>query len=124
MNILKGKRRGRDNIYNESLFSSLTELVPKVPGFTTLRMKGVYRKRYIVEQLISKAKNSMGDRDRTKDFHVASLYVLARFVLLSLALLEELLILWLKLWLFFQQAQCYLTDGRFVSIYILSRQEA
>ena len=42
-------------------------------------------------------KNTVGDRDKVEDFHVASLYVLARFVIYNLALLEELLLLRLKL---------------------------
>ncbi|MEJ5274130.1 MAG: transposase, partial [Spirochaetota bacterium] len=61
------------------------------------RRRKVYRKRYMVEQMIAKAKNIMGDRDRVRDFHMASLYVLARFVILNLALLVKLFILWLKL---------------------------
>ncbi len=60
--------------------------------------KKIYRKRRgYVEQSIGKAKNSMGDRDWTKDFHTASLYVLGRFVVLNLALLAELLLLLLRL---------------------------
>jgi len=62
-----------------------------------LRRKVYKKNRGFVEQCIGKAKNSMGDRDWTKDFHTASLYVLGRFVLLNLALLAELLLLWLKL---------------------------
>jgi len=64
----------------------------------------VYRKnRYRVEQIIGKAKNGMGDRDWTKDFHTAGSYVLARFVILNLALLLELLLLSLFLLRFFKQ---------------------
>ena len=33
-------------------------------------------------------KNTMGDRDKVEDFHVASLYVLGRFVIYNFALLE------------------------------------
>ena len=61
-----------------------------------LRRK-VYRKRGNVERKIGVVKNTMGDRDEVKDFHIASLYVLGRFVIYNLALLEELLLLWLKL---------------------------
>ncbi len=62
-----------------------------------LRRK-VYRKRWRVgEWPTGTVKNTTGDRDNVKDFHVASLYVLGRFVIYNLALLEELLLLWLKL---------------------------
>ena len=39
----------------------------------------------------------MDDRDRAKYLHMASLYVIARFVIYNLALPEELLLLWLNL---------------------------
>ncbi len=57
----------------------------------------VYKKRSSVESPIGIVKNTMGDRDRTKYLHMVSLYVIARFVIYNLALLEELLLLWLKL---------------------------
>jgi hypothetical protein len=47
------------------------------------------RNRYKVEQVIGIVKSRFGDRDKTKDFHVASLYVLARFVLYNLIILVE-----------------------------------
>ena len=58
----------------------------------------VYRRnRFRVEQVIGIVKNVMGDRDWTKDFYVASLYVLGRFAIYNLALLEELLLLLFRL---------------------------
>ncbi len=51
------------------------------------------RNRYRVEQVIGIVKNKFGDRDMTKDFHVASLYVLGRFVLYNLMLLLGVLLL-------------------------------
>ncbi len=51
------------------------------------------RNRYRVEQVIGIGKNKFGDRDMTKDFHVASLYVLGRFVLYNLMLLLGVLLL-------------------------------
>ncbi len=52
----------------------------------------VYKKnRYRIEQVIGIVKNRFGDRVR--DFHTASLYVLARFALYNLILLYKLLLL-------------------------------
>ena len=54
----------------------------------------LYRKhRASIERIIGMVKNAYGDRDWVKDFHVASLYVLAKFALYNLALLIELLLL-------------------------------
>ncbi|ADO44939.1 transposase IS4 family protein [Hydrogenobacter thermophilus TK-6] len=62
------------------------------------RMRKVYKKyRYRVEQFFGTIKNLFGDRDRVCDFHIASLYVLGRFVLYNLMVLAELLLLSLKL---------------------------
>ena len=61
-----------------------------------LRRK-VYKKRSHVERVIGIVKETMGDRDRTEDMYVASLYVLGRFVIYNLALLEELLLLLFRL---------------------------
>jgi len=62
------------------------------------RKRKVYRKnRYRVEQVIGIVKNRFGDRDCVRDFHTASLYVLARFALYNLILLYRLLLLCLNL---------------------------
>ncbi len=55
------------------------------------------KNRFRVEQVIGIVKNRFGDRDCVRDFHVASLYVLARFALYNLILLYKLLLLWLNL---------------------------
>ena len=46
-----------------------------------------------MEQVIGIVKNRFGDRDRVRDFHTASLYVLARFALYNLILLYKFLLL-------------------------------
>jgi hypothetical protein len=58
-----------------------------------MRRREIYkRNRYKVEQVIGIVKSRFGDRDKTKDFHVASLYFLARFVLYNLIIpLERIL---------------------------------
>ncbi len=62
------------------------------------RKRKVYRRnRFRVEQVIGIVKNRFGDRDRVRDFHTASLYVLARFALYNLLLLYKLLLLCLNL---------------------------
>ena len=54
----------------------------------------LYRKhRGSIERVIGMVKNAYGDRDWVKDFHVASLYVLAKFVLYNLALFFEVFLL-------------------------------
>ncbi len=50
-----------------------------------------------MEQVIGIVRNRFGDRDRVRDFHTASLYVLARFALYNLILLYKLLLLCLNL---------------------------
>ena len=57
----------------------------------------VYKKRGNVGGPIGIVKNTMGNRDRIKGMHVASLYVLGRFVIYNLAPLRELFLLWIKL---------------------------
>ena len=60
------------------------------------RRRKVYkRNRYRVEQVIGIVKNRFGDRDCVRDFHTASLYVLARFALYNL--MYRLLLLCLNL---------------------------
>ena len=61
------------------------------------RRKVYKRNRYRVEQVIGIVKNRFGDRDCVRDFHTASLYVLARFALYNLILLYRLLLLCLNL---------------------------
>ncbi len=90
--------------------------------------RDIYRRnRYKVEQVIGIVKNRFGDRDRTKDFYIGSLYVLGRFALYNLMLLVSILLLcfyafdymlsirclFYKLFRFFQQAQLHLTNIRF-----------
>ncbi len=58
------------------------------------RKREVYKKsRFRVEQVIGIVKNRFGDRDCVRDFHTASLYVLARFALYNLIFLCRLLLL-------------------------------
>ncbi len=90
--------------------------------------RDIYRRnRYKVEQVIGIVKNRFGDRDRTKDFYIGSLYVLARFALYNLMLLVSILLLcfyafdymlsirclFYKLFRFFQQALKKLTKIKF-----------
>ncbi len=54
----------------------------------------VYKKnRFRVEQVIGIVKNRFGDRDCVRNFHTASLYVLAKLALYNLILLGKLLLL-------------------------------
>jgi hypothetical protein len=58
--------------------------------------KSLYkRNRYKIEQLIGNVKNIMDDRDNTRIYELASLYVLARFAVYNF------LVLW-DLYLFFE----------------------
>jgi hypothetical protein len=58
--------------------------------------KGLYkRNRYKIEQLIGNVKNIMDDRDNTRIYELASLYMLARFAVYNF------LVLW-DLYLFFE----------------------
>ena len=69
-----------------------------VPVGDTVHTRVRYsRGRFRVEQVIGIVKNRFGDRDRVRDFHTASLYVLARFALYNLILLYKLLLLCLNL---------------------------
>jgi len=62
------------------------------------RRREVYKKnRYRIEQVIGIVKNRFGDRDCVRDYHVASLHVLARFALYNLILPFRLLLLCLNL---------------------------
>jgi len=57
------------------------------------KKKEIYKKnRFRVEQ------NWFGDRDCVKEFHTASLYVLARFALYNLILLYKLLSFFVDFW--------------------------
>ena len=53
-----------------------------------------YKGRYREEQFIGKEKNAYGDRDNTKSYNLACVYVLMRFLLYNIALLLSLFI-WL-----------------------------
>ena len=66
--------------------------------------KEVYRERYKIEQLIGKIKNVYGDRDNTKSYNLACVFVLMRFLLYNIALLITLFILLLR---FFKQAPTF-----------------
>ncbi len=71
------------------------------------RRRKVYRKnRFRVEQVIGIVKNRFGDRDWVRDFHTASLYVLARFALYNLILLYKLFLLCLNLLVFVGFRRC------------------
>ncbi|WP_457643324.1 transposase [Persephonella sp.] len=63
--------------------------------------RDIYKERYRVEQLIGKVKNAYGDRDNTKSYELACVFVLMRFLLYNTALLLALFILLLR---FFKQA--------------------
>jgi len=61
----------------------------------------VYRDRYRVEQFIGKVKNAYGDRDNTRSYDLACVFVLMRFLLYNIALLLALFIWLIR---FFKQA--------------------
>jgi len=59
---------------------------------TTVKLNKIYRKvRYRAKQVIGIVKNKFGDKDNVINFHVACLYVLARFALYNLTLLFKLM---------------------------------
>ena len=63
--------------------------------------RDIYRNRYKIEQFIGKVKNAYGDRDNTKSFDLACVFVLMRFLLYNIAVLIAILILFYR---FFKQA--------------------
>ncbi|WP_180764081.1 transposase [Hydrogenobacter hydrogenophilus] len=66
--------------------------------------KELYKRvRYKIEQLIGNVKNLMDDRDNTRIYDLASLYVLARFAVYNF------LVLW-KLYLFFELLRAVLRN--------------
>ncbi len=74
------------------------------------RRRKVYKKnRYRIEQVIGIVKNRFGDRDCVRDFHTASLYVLARFALYNLILLYKLLLLCFNLLRVYLSSFCFVS---------------
>ena len=47
--------------------------------------KDIYKKRYIIEQVIGKIKNSYGDREMTKSYELSEKYVWIKFIAYNLA---------------------------------------
>jgi hypothetical protein len=62
--------------------------------------KEIYKDRYKIEQLFGKIKNAYGDRDNTKNYNLASVFVLIRFLIYNIAVLLSIL---LYILLFFKQ---------------------
>ncbi|MCF6185402.1 MAG: transposase [Bacteroidales bacterium] len=54
--------------------------------------KEIYRERYKIEQLFGKIKNAYGDRDNTRIYNLACVFVLMRFLLYNIAVLMALLL--------------------------------
>ncbi len=54
---------------------------------------GIYRYRGLIEGIFGEIKNDVGSYERTKSFHIAQLFVLAKFCLFNLWVL--FLILWI-----------------------------
>ncbi len=58
--------------------------------------KEIYKERYKIEQLIGKIKNVYGDRDNTRIFSLACVFVLMRFLLYNISILMALFIFFLS----------------------------
>ena len=50
----------------------------------------IYRKRYVVEQVIGKVKTCFGDFERTKDLEMAKKMVLLKFIMYNYGILRDL----------------------------------
>jgi len=107
--IIGDKLYGMDNELAKRLIEEI-ELVPVIPvkegvrnkirSFYRKRLKEiyeenkeVYRERYRVEQLFGKIKNAYGDRDNTRKYDLACVFVLMRFLIYNIAILLAVLFL-------------------------------